>query len=428
MRIARVCMPDVTTSLPSPVAGLLAALVVLAAPAASGAATRAAADHPQIAVGGFPTGIALNPLTHTIYVGNGTTGTLSLIDGATCNAGDVAGCGQHVTAVYAGNDPIGIAVDQSTNTVYVVNFSGTVAVVNGRNCDATNTSGCKIEPATVRVGANPQFLAVDEKSDTIYVANGGSNTVSVIDGRTCNAASRAGCRRVRASIPVGPGPFAVAVNDATRSVYITDVGAKTISVLDGRTCNARDVRGCRHRPTVNVGGTPAGIAVDMRTDTIYVTGESSNDVSVIDGKTCNAMTASGCRQKPVHVLAGLGARGIAVNEVTDTVYVANTAANTVSVINGATCNATVHTGCGQQAAAAAVGVSPRRVAVDELTNTIYVTNAVSNTVTMLNGRTCNGLVSKGCGAAGAPSGTTPSTTTPTTPTTTGPYTARPRQR
>jgi DNA-binding beta-propeller fold protein YncE len=96
------------------------------------------------------------------------------------------------------------------------------------------------------------------------------------------------------------------------------------------------------------------------------------------------------------VLAGAGARGIAVNSLTDTIYVANTEVNTVSVINGATCNASVHTGCGQHAPVAAVGVSPRRVVVDELTNTVYVTNAGSNSVTMVNGRTCNGTVHTGC--------------------------------
>jgi len=225
-------------------------------------------------------------------------------------------------------------------------------------------------------------------------------------------------------------PFTLAVNDATSSIYVTDLGAHTVSVIDGKTCNATNVSGCRHRPvTVNVGQTPGGIAVDTRTDTIYVTGESSNDVSVIDGKTCNATTTGGCRQTPVHVLAGAGARGIAVNEVTDTVYVANTIANTVSVIDGATCNATVQTGCSRRAAVAPVGVSPRRVAVDELTNTIYITNAGSNTVTMLNGRTCNGRVQAGCGRASTPAKkTAPQTTpTPTTPTTTQPYTARTRQ-
>ncbi|HEX4521320.1 MAG TPA: YncE family protein [Gaiellaceae bacterium] len=372
--------------------GLFAMVAVLAAPAGAGAAA-----HPQIRVGVFPTGIAVNSTTATIYVGNGTTGTLSLIDGQTCNARNTIGCGQQVTAVTAGTDPIGVAVDEATNTVYVVNASGAVAVVNGRRCDAANRSGCRVEPATVRVGEFPQFLAVDSKTHTIYVANGVSNTVSVIDGRTCNATTTSGCGRPRASVSVGPGPFALVVNEATDSVYVTDLGAPTVSVIDARTCNATVVRGCARRPaTINVGQTPGGIALDTRTNTIYVTGESSDDVSVIDGKTCNARIYTGCRQKPFHVRAGAGARGIAVDEQTGTVYVANTSANTVSVIDGGTCNASVHSGCGQRAAVAPVGTSPRRVAVDERTNTVYVTNAYSNTVTMLNGRTCNGHVTSGC--------------------------------
>jgi DNA-binding beta-propeller fold protein YncE len=353
--------------------------------------------HPAIQVGGFPTGITVNRMTHTVYVGNGTNGTLSLIDGRSCNASVARTCDRRRTAVTAGTDPIGIAVGEATNTVYVVNFSGTVAVVNGRSCDAAHTSGCQAALATVRVGTYPQFLAVDDRTQTVYVANSGSDTVSVIDGRRCSAVSTAGCGRLRASVHVGPIPFTLAVNAATGSVYVTDLGAHTISVIDGKACNASDVSGCSRKPVaVNVGETPGGIAVDQRTNTVYVTGEVTNDVSVIDGRTCSATVTSGCRRHPVHVLAGAGARGIAVNEATDTVYVANTAANTVSVIDGASCNASVHSGCGRRAAVANVGLSPRRVAVDELTNTIYVTNAGSNSVTILDGRTCNGRVHSGC--------------------------------
>jgi DNA-binding beta-propeller fold protein YncE len=389
--------------------------LVLAMPAvATGTDVAAGAAHPQIKVGGFPSGIALDPVTDTIYVGNGTTNTLSLIDGKTCNAGDASGCGQHVTAATAGIDPIGVAVDKATNSVYVANFSGTVAVVDGRRCQASNTSGCHAAPATVRVGANPQFLAVDEKTDTIYVANSGDNTVSVIDGKRCALGS---CGRPRASVSVGPGPFAVAVNEATGAVYVADFGAARVSVIDGRTCNARIVSGCRqHATSVNVGQTPGGIAVNSRTNTVYVTGEVSGDVSVIDGTTCNARVTSGCRKRPVHVLAGLGARGIAINEATDTVYVANTAANSVSVIDGSTCNAEDHGGCGRIGVQARVGLSPRRVAVDEVTNTVYVTNALSNSVTMLNGRTCNGRIRTGCGRPPAavvqPASPATTTTTP----------------
>ena len=106
----------------------------------------------------------------------------------------------------------------------------------------------------------------------------------------------------------------------------------------------------------------------------------------------------GCRKRPTRFAAGRGARGIAVNEATDTVYVANTAANTVSVIDGATCNGTVHSGLRAEDGRGARSARARAASlVDELTNTVYVTNAGSNTVTVLNGRTCNGRVHRGCG-------------------------------
>ena len=139
--------------------------------------------HPEIQVGGFPTGIALDPATDTIYVGNGTTGTLSLIDGKSCNAGNARGCDRHVTAVTAGVDPIGIAVDRTTTPCTSRTPPGRSRSSTPGTCNAANTSGCHVEPASVRVGLNPQFLAVDEKTHTIYVANSVSNTVSVIDGR-----------------------------------------------------------------------------------------------------------------------------------------------------------------------------------------------------------------------------------------------------
>jgi YVTN family beta-propeller protein len=372
------------------IAVALGALVLLAAQAA-------AATHPEIPVGGFPTGIALNPATDTIYVGNGNTGTLSLIDGQRCNASTSRGCRQRLTAVTAGIDPIGIAIDGRTGTLYVANASGTVAVVDGRRCNAADHSRCRAIPATVRVGPNPQFLAVDEQTHTVYVANSGGDTVSVIDTHACNASHKGGCKVV-ATFKAGSLPFTIAVDDATGTLYVADLGAGTVSVVDASRCNATNVSGCAHRPlaTIRVGDFPGGIALDQKTNTVYVTGQVTNDVWVIDGKSCNAHVRSGCARTPVRVAAGPGARGIALNARTDTIYVANTAAGTVSVIDGSTCNATVHSGCARQAPQTAVGISPRRVVVDEVTNTVYVTNAGSNSVSVLNGRTCNGRVHSGC--------------------------------
>jgi DNA-binding beta-propeller fold protein YncE len=157
---------------------------------------------------------------------------------------------------------------------------------------------------------------------------------------------------VRASAKVGPAPFAVAVDDRTHSVYVSDLGAPEVAVIDGRTCNGGDVAGCGRRPpTVAVGEIPGGVAVDALTDTIYVSGQASNDVSVIDGRTCSATDTSGCEHRPLRIRAGLGARGVALDKATRTLYVANSGDNTVSVIDAATCNARVHSGCGAPAPA-----------------------------------------------------------------------------
>src|SRR5262249_55460771 len=238
---------------------------------------------------------------------------------------------------------VGVAVDRSNGTVYVVNAFGSLAVVDGRRCNAADASGCRRRPATVPPGNRPQFLVVDPRTHTIYLANVGSNTISVLDGRRCNARTTAGCRRPAIDIPVGPGPFTLALDEPTDSLYVTVLDAPVVYMLDLRDCRAAELRGCMRPPVaIDVGQAPGGIAVNRRRNTIYVTGQVSSDVWVIDGAHCNARVTSGCSTRPARFAAGKGARGIAVNEATDTVYVANTAAGTVSVIDGATCNGTVH--------------------------------------------------------------------------------------
>ena len=73
-----------------------------------------------------------------------------------------------------------------------------------------------------------------------------------------------------------------------------------------------------------VGTRPLGVAVNPVTNTVYVTNEGDGTVSVISGSTG---TVTGT------IPVGTGPRGVAVNTVTNTAYVANFFDNTVSVIS-----------------------------------------------------------------------------------------------
>ena len=75
----------------------------------------------------------------------------------------------------------------------------------------------------MKVGNGPYALTVNERTNTIYVANGNDNTLSVINGATCDATVRSGCGQTpRATIPVPTGDYVggVDVDENTDTVYM----------------------------------------------------------------------------------------------------------------------------------------------------------------------------------------------------------------
>jgi DNA-binding beta-propeller fold protein YncE len=174
----------------------------------------------------------------------------------------------------------------------------------------------------------------------------------------------------------------------TDTIYVANaadstdfLGGNTVSVIDGATCNATDTTGGATAPqTITLGPaftSPSGVAVDPATDTIYVAdlenGEEPGMVSVINGAACNAATSAGCGQTPPTVTVGFGPFGIAFNPVNRTV-VTNQEDTSVSVIDAATCNAIVSSSCGSTQPELAVGRAPFADAVDPAVGTIYVSN------------------------------------------------------
>ena len=203
-----------------------------------------------------------------------------------------------------GNSPSLLALSPATHTIYVANGENnngastgggdTVSVIDARHCNAHDVSRCKGPWPTITVGNRtlgdlPSGIAIDRKTDTVYVTNVGANTVSVFNGATCNAEDTRGCTQTPAEVPVGPGPLAVTADPANHTLYVANVGndnsgdGTTVSMIDSATCNARNLGACPKttRPTVNVGADPITVAVNQATHTVYVTTISITHLSLI---------------------------------------------------------------------------------------------------------------------------------------------------
>ncbi len=113
---------------------------------------------------------------------NSSTGTVSVVNGANCDASDPSGCAsQTPPEVPVGADPVSTAFDATTNTVFVTNAKDkTVSIIDAAHCNATRLSGCNARPPTVTIGGVPTFATVDTDLHTVYVVNQADNTLAVL--------------------------------------------------------------------------------------------------------------------------------------------------------------------------------------------------------------------------------------------------------
>ena len=207
-------------------------------------------------------GIDVNPVTDTIYVtypGVGSTGAV-FVDSWDPNL-------QELATIPVGSVPIGVAVDATSNKIYVANSgSNNISVIDGASNSVVATV---TDPNAVSPGA----VAVNATTNTIYVANSQSNNLTVIDGTT---------NTVTATIPVGTSPSGVAVDSQTNFIYVANFGNSqggnpgNVTVIDGAT-NATSTLADPNAKN------PVAVAVNSTTNKIYVANSGSNNVTVIDG-------------------------------------------------------------------------------------------------------------------------------------------------
>jgi len=358
---------------------------------------------PTVTVGNNPVGVAVDTATHTVYVANGFDNTVSLIDTKKCNSRNSSGCVAVATLTLSSN-ALYLILDPTTDTIYASVFDNTIAVINAATCNATNTSGCGQTPATVTLADTPIGLALDIAMHTLYVGYGDEAPISIINTATYNATNTSGCGQT--PVQTSAGGDTIAIDHVNHGVYVSDFNNILIRVFNGATCNASNTSGCGQAPaTIEVPATivaifgPTQRAVDEATHTVYVgvSGSALGSVLMIDGSKCNGTINSGCGKTPKIATVGNIPVDVLIDPATHTVYVESEESSKISVINGATCNATTTAGCAKIFPALAVGVNPGGfMDVDPNTHTLYTTSQDTNTMWALDASKCNATHTEGC--------------------------------
>ena len=150
--------------------------------------------------------VGVDDATNTVYATSVTLGNpfvgarVYVINGNGCDATSRTGCRQTPATITAGDNPWGIAVDQASNTIYTANIAngegpGTVSVIDGASCNGRHPSGCRHGARTVNAGFGAVDIAVDPADNKVYATDTEDTSVSVINGATLTLGAAPAARR-----------------------------------------------------------------------------------------------------------------------------------------------------------------------------------------------------------------------------------------
>ena len=364
----------------------------------------------------FPAAIALDAATGTLYVAD-ANGAVDVLNVSRCNATSSASCAAPVKSIADPQGPIAVDVDIATDTVSAANganeLNDTVSVINGSTCNAGQSPGCGQTPATVIVGFSPQWDLVDQATNTIYVANALSGSVSLIDGNTCSATHPAGCSATPTSVLTGTGDNFLALDASRHTLFSLNQDIGTMSELDVNSCNAQHTSGCplQARNAQVPFDPPSGenansFALVPATGTAYLV--SAGGASLLEPESiaiCNAQDTSGCRIEAPRVVQHEFSP--VVDTPTHTLYAGNLRLAQIDVIDADTCRAGDLDGCAPVAEIPSLGAQARLGAIDDTTHTLYAGNWTplapnpGTTISVINIAHCNATDTSDCTAPAA---------------------------
>ncbi len=313
-----------------------------------------------------PYAVAVDPSTDRVYSADSFAGDLLVANGTTRAV--VARI--PVGGTFGRTPKSSVAVNSSTQRVYVAcgertatsnGYNTFVGVVNA----ATNQVITRIPLETNHVSGVGVTIAVDEAADLTFASyhdNDSTYKLAVIDGRASSANKDTILKTLTLPIEV----YAMAFNRANKRLYMAGPSnSGGLMVLDTTNILSGNPAVAVSGPTF---GRPGAVAVNPVTNRVYISDNYSLTVQVFDGAT-NGKIGSFSINTPENPYPD-GIFGLAVDSTTNRIYVTdhgNYLQGTLSVVNGADNAITT--------LSLVVGNTPYQVAVNETTHQVYVANA-----------------------------------------------------
>jgi uncharacterized repeat protein (TIGR01451 family) len=316
--------------------------------------------------------VAVNPETNRVYVASPQLDAVFAVD--------PSGSGSVIATIPVGDGPLGLAVVTTTNKIYAANLnSWTVTAIRGSD---------HARLADIYVGAQACKVAVDSGDARVYATNHleSDNGAAAIDSHTDTF------EYYYSRLHATQGRYGIDVDPKAEKLFIAARDAGLIAIQDAFLPDQEPQVFKLDPPRV-----PYVVAFNPATGHLFVTAADDNLVVVLDpysiqwnkgkwllwyGRWVFSLDQSNAGWI-TEIGVGAGAEeGIAVNPLTGYVYVTNADSDTVSILQDNADPAHI-----RWVKDLAVGEHPQGVDVDVKTNTIYVGNAWSRDLTVISGAT-----------------------------------------
>jgi len=175
--------------------------------------------------------------------------------------------------------------------------------------------------------------------------------------------------------PAGAGPLSIAINTKTNRVYVGNIYASSVTVIDGSTDKIiTTIPVIDSSPSNGYANGPSGLSVDEATNTIYV-GMSNGSIAIVNGQTNQVTSVFSLNLAPP-----VFSNNQAYNSKTGILYYQATLANDSSEITVVNVKA-------QKVAGHIPDPDASQVAIDTATNKIYISQYWEGTVWVVDGNT-----------------------------------------